>query len=52
MIWRFLADRGGATSIEYATVAALISIVIVAAATGIGNKLNALFLGPVLGGFR
>lgn len=52
MIGRFLADRNGATSIEYATVAALISIVIVAAALAIGGKLNALFLGPVLSGFR
>lgn len=52
MIWRFLADRSGASSIEYAMVGALISIVIVVAATSIGGKLNALFLGPVLAGFR
>ena len=52
MIGRFLAGRRGATSIEYAMVAGLVSIVIVAGATGIGSKLNALFLGPLMNGFR
>lgn len=37
----------GATSIEYAMIAALISIVIVAACTSIGTSIANLFLGPV-----
>ncbi|MFR0693665.1 Flp family type IVb pilin [Enterobacterales bacterium AE_CKDN230030158-1A_HGKHYDSX7] len=38
----FLADREGATAIEYAVIAGLISIAIVAAATPIGTKIGAL----------
>ncbi|MCW6509504.1 Flp family type IVb pilin [Lichenifustis flavocetrariae] len=49
---RFLADRTGATSLEYAMIAAVISIVIVAASTEIGIKLNAKFFGPVVGGLN
>ncbi|MDX7951032.1 Flp family type IVb pilin [Lichenihabitans sp. Uapishka_5] len=52
MIARFLISRSGATSIEYATIAGMVSILIVTGATGIGNKLNALFLGPLMSGFR
>jgi pilus assembly protein Flp/PilA len=43
---RFLAhlsDDQGATAIEYALIAALISIVIVGAATAIGTSLNTTF---------
>jgi len=39
----FLRDESGATAIEYALIAGSISIVIVAAAQGIGTKLNATF---------
>lgn len=39
----FFADQSGATAIEYALIAAGISIVIVAAVTGIGSKLNTTF---------
>ena len=46
----FLKADSGATSIEYALIAGVISIVIVAGATTIGTRLNAKFLGPVAGG--
>lgn len=52
MFARFMAARRGATSIEYATIAGLISIVVVVGATGIGSKLKALFLGPVMSGLQ
>ena len=39
----FPLDRAGATAIEYAVVASLISIVIVAAVTGIGTQLSSFF---------
>jgi pilus assembly protein Flp/PilA len=38
----FMADREGATAIEYAVIAGLISIAIVAAASPIGTKVGAL----------
>jgi pilus assembly protein Flp/PilA len=40
---RFLADQSGATAIEYALIAAGISIVIVVAVGGIGTNLNTKF---------
>ena len=40
---RFLKDDSGATAIEYGLIAALISIVIVAGASGAGNTLENLF---------
>jgi len=39
----FLKDQTAATAIEYALIAAGISIVIVAAVNGIGTKLNTTF---------
>ena len=39
----FLKDQTAATAIEYALIAAGISIVIVAAVAGIGTKLNTTF---------
>lgn len=45
----FLADTSAATSIEYALIAALISVVILAGATAIGTKLSNNFYGPVAG---
>jgi pilus assembly protein Flp/PilA len=39
----FLKNEGGATAIEYALIAASISIVIVVAATTIGTNLNLTF---------
>ena len=38
----FVRDRSGATAIEYALIASIISIVIVATTTQIGTKLNAM----------
>jgi pilus assembly protein Flp/PilA len=40
---RFLTDQAGATAIEYALIAAGISIVIVAAVNSIGTSLNSTF---------
>ena len=38
-----LSNENGATAIEYALIAASISIVIVAAATSVGTSLNSTF---------
>jgi pilus assembly protein Flp/PilA len=43
MLCRFFADQGGATAIEYALIAAGISIVIVGVVQGIGTNLNSKF---------
>ncbi len=43
VISRFVKEESGATAIEYALIAAGISIVIVAAVNGIGTKLNTTF---------
>jgi len=43
LLMRFAADQRGATAIEYALIAAGISIVIVAAVNSIGTSLNATF---------
>ena len=40
----FFADESGATAIEYALIAAGISIVIVTAVNGMGTALNAKFV--------
>jgi pilus assembly protein Flp/PilA len=37
---RLLGDRKGATSIEYALIAVLVSIAIILGATGIGTQVN------------
>ena len=37
---RFLKDESGATAIEYGLIVALIAVVIIAAVTTIGTKLN------------
>jgi pilus assembly protein Flp/PilA len=39
----FVRDEDGATAIEYGLIAALISVVIIAAVTNIGNSLNGTF---------
>jgi pilus assembly protein Flp/PilA len=39
----FTGDRGGATAIEYALIASLISIVIFTAATTVGTTLSSFF---------
>jgi pilus assembly protein Flp/PilA len=43
LLTNFLADESGATAIEYAIIAAGISIVIVASVSGIGTKLTSTF---------
>jgi pilus assembly protein Flp/PilA len=40
---RFYVDQSGATSIEYALIAILISVVIIASAQAIGTSLNNVF---------
>ena len=40
---RFRANKSGATSIEYALIAILISVVIIASASAIGTSLNSVF---------
>lgn len=43
LLSRFLADQSGATAIEYALIAAGISIVIVTVVNGIGTQVSAKF---------
>jgi pilus assembly protein Flp/PilA len=43
LLKRFAANVGGATAIEYALIASLISILIVTAVTTIGTKLSSIF---------
>jgi pilus assembly protein Flp/PilA len=45
LVHRFLRDTRGATSIEYAVIAGMLSIVIVTAVTGLGSKLKGTFSG-------
>lgn len=39
----FLRDEEGATAVEYGLIAALIAVAIVAAVTGVGTQLKAVF---------
>jgi pilus assembly protein Flp/PilA len=43
LIWKFLSNQSGATSIEYALIAAGISIVILTVVNGIGTTLNGMY---------
>jgi pilus assembly protein Flp/PilA len=43
MLLRFLKDQTGATSIEYALIAAGISLAIIATVNGLGSTLNAKY---------
>ena len=45
LVHRFLHDDSGATSIEYAAIASLLSIAIVTAALGLGSKLKDTYTG-------
>lgn len=42
-ILNFFADKRGATMIEYGLIAALVSVVLIAALTALGDDLTALF---------
>jgi pilus assembly protein Flp/PilA len=43
VLLRLLRDRNGATAIEYGLIAALISVVIIAAVTTVGTRLSSTF---------
>ncbi|MCW6512840.1 Flp family type IVb pilin [Lichenifustis flavocetrariae] len=43
LVARFIGNESGATAIEYGLIAGLISVVIIAALTSIGTKLNTKF---------
>ncbi|MFT6656858.1 Flp family type IVb pilin [Maritalea sp.] len=43
LVKKFLSDESGATAIEYGLIAALISVVIIGAATAMGGQLFAVF---------
>lgn len=43
LISRFVRDESGATAIEYGLIAALISVVIIAAVTTLGGNLKSVF---------
>lgn len=43
LVLRFLSDETGATAIEYGLIAALISVVIIGAATAVGTNLSTTF---------
>jgi pilus assembly protein Flp/PilA len=43
LVDRFLQDNSGATSIEYAVIASVLSIVILTAVTGLGTKLKGTY---------
>jgi pilus assembly protein Flp/PilA len=45
LVHRFLQDDRGATSIEYAMIASVVSIVILTAVTAIGSKLKDSYAG-------
>jgi pilus assembly protein Flp/PilA len=40
---RFAADQSGVTGIEYALIAMLVSIAIIASVTALGSSLNSIF---------
>ncbi len=43
LVKRFLNDESGATAIEYGLIAALIAVVIIGAATALGDSLIGIF---------
>ena len=45
LVHRFLHDDSGATSIEYAVIASLLSIAIVTVVAGLGSKLKTTYTG-------
>ena len=49
---RCRTDERGATAIEYAMMAVMISIAIIAGASSIGTKLSAMHFGPLQNAFN
>ena len=49
LVQHFLSDDSGATSIEYAIIASMLSIVIVGGEAGLGSKLKDLYSGESAG---
>lgn len=49
---RFIAGEGGATAIEYAVIASLVSIIIVGGATAIGTKMSTLYYDKAAAGLK
>ncbi|MEA2833719.1 MAG: Flp/Fap pilin component [Methylobacteriaceae bacterium] len=47
MLRKFLADKRGATAIEYCILATLMSLAIVAGARSIGSNISATMYGPI-----
>ncbi len=47
LIHRFIAHEGGATAIEYAMIASLVSVIIVGAATTIGTNMSTVYYGKL-----
>lgn len=45
LLYKFAADEGGATAIEYGLIAALLAVAIVGAARSLGSQLSATFNG-------
>jgi pilus assembly protein Flp/PilA len=45
LLSRFVRDESGVTSIEYGLIAALISVVCIAAMTAVGTQLKAVYTG-------
>jgi Flp pilus assembly pilin Flp len=52
VVGEFLRDTSGATSIEYAVLASMVSIVIAGVAAGVGTALVENYYGKVLDGFQ
>jgi pilus assembly protein Flp/PilA len=48
MVRKFLADKRGATAIEYSMIAALISVAIVAGARAIGLNITSTMYGAIV----
>lgn len=52
IVCEFLRDTGGATSIEYAVLASMISISVASVALSVGSSLVDNYYGKVLEGFQ
>ncbi|HEX5779024.1 MAG TPA: Flp family type IVb pilin [Xanthobacteraceae bacterium] len=52
VVREFLRDAGGATAIEYAVLASMISIAVAGVALGVGSALVENYYGKVLEGFQ